>query len=139
MDQTFNGPVDQVAAGDINNYGPVTWDQLTTKELHRQRKRNRSLLWAARRRLIFNLPSLIFVIGMGGAAIYVVYLLSQMGAGHFGTTANQVPPWVMFSYTIFGLGLPLHFVLRVRKREEAVIFDCQVRLTCIEVELNRRR
>lgn len=139
MDQTFNGPVGQVAGGSINNYGPVTWDQLPTEELHRQRRHYRSLLWRARRRLFLNVPNLVLAITLLGAAAYALYLLTQLGAGHLGSTANQVPPWMIFGYAIFGLGLPMHFSLRARNKEGAIIYDCHAHLLGIEVELNRRR
>lgn len=138
-DQTFNGPVGQVAGGDINNYRRATWNDQPTDVLLQERRHYKRLLWTSRRRLLFNLPNLVLVVTLFGAAAYALYLFSQMGAGQLGSTGGQVPPWVIFGYAILGIGLPMHFSLRARKREGAIIYDCQAHLLAIEVALNRRR
>ena len=138
-DQTFNGPVDQVAGGNINNYGPVTWDQLPTDELHERQKRNRSDLWAARRRMVFNFPVLVLVITLPIAVAYLIDLVSQMGAGHLGTTASQLPSWAFFGYAIFGVVLPFYLMGRKWNKEADTCSICKAELRGIQVALNRRR
>lgn len=138
MNQTFTAPVNQVAAGDINNFGPVTWEQFPTEKLHLYRKHYRSLLWAARRRLLFNLPNLLFAIATLGGASYVYYLLTQLGAGQLINTVNQIPAWAFFGYPIFCIGLPMYFVLKTRRREAAIIQNCRDHFQAIDIALNAR-
>jgi hypothetical protein len=139
MGQQFNGPVDQVAGGNINNYGGATWGQRSTEDLNYCRKRYRSLLWAARRRLIFNLPNLVLAITVPGLAAYALFMLTQMGLSGRGSNDDQLPPWAMFGFILLGLGLPLHLSLRIRGREGAIIFDCNVNLRAIDIVLNQRK
>jgi hypothetical protein len=139
MEQQFNGPVDQVAGGDINNYGRATWAQRSTEDLHYYRKRYRSLLWAARRRLIFNYPNLVMAITVPGLAAYALFMLTQMGLNGPGSNDGQLPPWAMFGFILLGIGLPLHLSLRIRNREGAIIFDCNVNLRAIDIVLNHRK
>lgn len=138
MDQIFRGTVGQVAGGHINNYGPITWDQLPTEELYRQRQRYRSLLWAARRRMLFNLPNLISAVTMLGALVYALYSLTQLMSGQLDADTKGAPIWAIISYAIFGIGLPVHFSIKARDREAAIISDCRAHLRAIDIALNRR-
>lgn len=139
MDQTFNGQVGQVAGGDINNFGPVTYDQLPTEELLRQRKHFRSLIWAARKRLIFNLPNLFVALGFLVAIAYLLNELGLISVGQLSTYTRQLPFWAFLGFAAIGIWLPMFFHLKTRQREGTIIRDCQAHMRGIDITLNYRR
>lgn len=138
MDQTFTGPVGQVAGGDIHNHGPKSSAQCSIDELHVLNRSARSRLWAARRRKVFNLANLVFTLSVLALTSGVLYVFTQYGGSGLGLAINQLPPWVFVIYAIFGVGLPLHFIMKTQRREDARIRACLAEMEEIDIELDRR-
>ncbi len=138
MDQTFTGPVGQVAGRDIINNGPVPYSALSTDRLNSERQHFRALLWAARRRLLLNVPNAVFALVMLALAVYALQMIGLVLDGQFGRTATELPPWLFFGGIMLGVGAPLYFVVKTRQREGAIIFNCKAHLQAIDIALNER-
>ncbi|MGH1463320.1 MAG: hypothetical protein ACRBB6_14950 [Neptuniibacter sp.] len=134
-DQTFNGSVDQVAGGNINNYGAVSYDSLPTEELYSSRSQYRTLLWQARKRLCFNMQLVYLATTVLGFSGFMLYSLNM---GQLLEVVNQIPPWLFMVYAIFGVALPMLLVVKKRQKEGAFIRDCHINIQAIDIALNRR-
>ncbi len=134
-DQTFNGPVSQVAGGNINNYGAAPYDSLPTEELYNRRSRYRTLLWQARRRLFFNIQIAYLTITVLSFTGFILYSLNT---GQLLEMVNQIPPWLFMVYAIFGIALPMLLVVKKKKKEGAIVSDCHFNIQAIDIALNRR-
>ncbi|MBQ0796239.1 hypothetical protein [Zhongshania sp.] len=142
MIQEFNGPVGQVTSGDIHNYNhkePVSIDGIPTDELEDKRKKYHSQLWVARKRLFLNWPMCIFAINFLVFIWYAVTLFGKLSHGVLGTVEGGVPIWGELLFMIFGLGLPLHLMLRIKRLEGYVIYESRQKIFAIDVELRKRR
>lgn len=137
MDQTFTGPVGQVAGGDIHNHGEVPYEAWPTDALQKRRQEHRSLIWAARRRLFFNMPLTILILSVLGLTVYQLQMLGLAFDGNLGRIASEPPAWLFF-VAIAGVSIPILLVFRIRQREGAIILDSKKHLLGIDIALNKR-
>lgn len=137
MDQTFNGQVGQVAGRDIHNHGEVPYDAWPTDALQKRRQEHRSLIWAARRRMILNIPLAVLVLATLGLTAYMLQMLGLAFDGNLGHIASEPPAWLFF-VAIAGVSIPILLVFRIRQREGAIILDSKKHLLGIDIALNKR-
>ncbi|MFZ5659173.1 MAG: hypothetical protein ACOY5C_04870 [Pseudomonadota bacterium] len=87
MDQTFNGPVGQVAGRDIVNVGNQDLRDFGAHELLAERKRCRIKLWGARLKLL-GYAGIAVAMMLGIAALYLGNIGREMSAtSYFGGMA----------------------------------------------------
>ena len=136
-DQIFNGSVGQVAGGNINNYGPVPYSSLSIEKLYQEQSNYKVLLWAARKRLYFNLYNVFLAVSTLGLAITYFYLLMTKSDKLF-ELVGSLPPWALFAYALIGIVLPMLLVHKKRLKEAARIADCHAHLREIDIALNKK-
>lgn len=134
-DQTFNGPVGQVAGGNINNYGAIPYASLSTEELYSRRSQYRTLLRQARKRLFINIQLAYLATTTLGFSGYIFYSLKT---GQLFEQVNQIPPWFFMVYAIIGIATPMLLVVKKKQKEASIIGDCKAHLQTIDIALNRR-
>jgi uncharacterized protein (UPF0248 family) len=142
VSQEFNGPVGQVAQGDIHNHNHSQNDppdDIPTNELRDERQEHVSQLWGARKRIFLNWPICIFAINFLVLIWYAITLFGKVSHGVLGTIEGGVPVWGQLLFIIFGLAIPLHLTLRIRKLEGHVIYEARQKIFAIDLELRKRR
>jgi hypothetical protein len=139
MEQTYNGPVGQVAGGNIINEAPKTPQEKSDQELKKTIAKEKRIIRKARFKQIFNIANFTLLVVVTGMLAYLWYMISEEGLLSLSNQPQEAQtPWHLFVLPILIL-VPAYFSIRATKEQRLIIESSEAVLNECKVVLNRRK
>ncbi len=138
MEQTYNGPVGQVAGGNIINEAPKTPQEKSDQELKQTIAKEKRIIRKARVKQIFNIPNFVLLAVVAGMLAYLWYMIGEGLLSFLNPPQEAQPAWHLFVAAPLIL-LPAYFSIRATKEQRSIIESSEAEVNKCKIKLNRRR